>query len=87
MNSMSNTMRHALTLEEVLPGGVVERFRQGVQTEQIAQVADICAEDCKAVETAMTKCSTWLAGHANEVLMRAAELHRKAKANALGHKE
>lgn len=50
-------------LEEVLLGGVVERYRPGVQTQQIAQIADITAEDCKTVETAMTKCSTWLPGH------------------------
>jgi len=50
-------------LEEVLLGGVVERYRPGVQTQQIAQIADISAGDCKAVETAMTKCSTWLPGH------------------------
>jgi energy-coupling factor transporter ATP-binding protein EcfA2 len=50
-------------LEEVLLGGVVERYRPGVQTQQIAQIADITADDCKAVEIAMTKCSTWLPGH------------------------
>jgi energy-coupling factor transporter ATP-binding protein EcfA2 len=50
-------------LEEVLLGGVVERYRPGVQTQQIAQLADISPEDCKAVELAMTKCSTWLPGH------------------------
>jgi hypothetical protein len=50
-------------LEEVLLGGVVERYRPSVQTQQIAQISDITPEDCKAVETAMTKCSTWLAGH------------------------
>ncbi len=50
-------------LEEVLLCGVVERYRPGVQTQQIAQIADISSEDCKAVETAMTKCSTWLPGH------------------------
>lgn len=50
-------------LEEVLLGGVVERYRPGVQTQQVAQIADITAEDCKAVETAMTKCSKWLPGH------------------------
>lgn len=50
-------------LEEVLLGGVVERYRPGVQTQQIAKIADITAEDCKAVETAMTKCSIWLPGH------------------------
>ena len=50
-------------LEEVLLGGVVERYRPGVQTQQIAQIADITADDCKAVKTAMAKCSTWLPGH------------------------
>lgn len=50
-------------LEEVLLGGVVERYRPGLQTQQIAQIADITAEDCKAVETAMAKCSAWLPGH------------------------
>jgi energy-coupling factor transporter ATP-binding protein EcfA2 len=50
-------------LEEVLLGGLVERFRPSIQTQQIAQIADITPEDCKAVEVAMTKCSTWLPGH------------------------
>ncbi len=58
-------------LEEVLLGGVVERYRPGVQTQQIAQIADINAEDCKAVETAMTKCSTWLPGHDKAAAARA----------------
>ena len=50
-------------IEEVLLGGVVERYRPSVQTQQVALIADIAAEDCKAVETAMTKCSKWLPGH------------------------
>ena len=50
-------------LEEVLLGGVVERYRPGVQTRQVTSIADITLEDCKAVETAMTKCSKWLPGH------------------------
>ena len=50
-------------LEEVLLGGVVERFRPGVQTLQVRLLADIPPGDCKAVETAMTKCSKWLHGH------------------------
>lgn len=58
-------------LEEVLLGGVVERFRPGVQTQQIAQIADISTEDCRAVETAMTKCSTWLPGHDEAAAARA----------------
>jgi hypothetical protein len=50
-------------LEEVLLGGVVERFRPGVQTQQIIAIADITEEDCKAVEKGMSKCSAWLRGH------------------------
>jgi energy-coupling factor transporter ATP-binding protein EcfA2 len=67
-------------LEEVLLGGVIERYRPGIQTQQIAQIADISPEDCKAVETAMTKCSTWLPGHDKAAAARApvptpSELH------------
>jgi hypothetical protein len=50
-------------LEEVLLGGVVERYRPSIQTMQVAQIADITAEDCRTVETAMGKCSKWLTGH------------------------
>ena len=50
-------------LEEVLLGGVVERYRPGVQTQQIGKIADITPDDCQSVETAMTKCSKWLPGH------------------------
>jgi len=58
-------------IEEVLLGGVVERYRPGVQTQQVTQIADITAEDCKAVETAMTKCSKWLRGHDQAAAARA----------------
>lgn len=58
-------------LEEVLLGGVVERYRPGVQTQQVAQIADITEEDCMAVETAMTKCSKWLPGHDQAAAARA----------------
>ena len=50
-------------LEEVLLGGVVERYRPSVQSQQVALIADITVEECTAVESAMTKCSRWLAGH------------------------
>ena len=50
-------------LEEVLLGGVVERYRPSVQTQQVALISDITETDCKALETAMTKCSKWLPGH------------------------
>lgn len=58
-------------LEEVLLGGVVERYRPGVQTQQIAQIADIGTEDCKTIEIAMTKCSIWLPGHDKAAAARA----------------
>jgi len=58
-------------LEEVLLGGIVERYRPSVQTQQIADIADISADDCKRVETAMTKCSTWLPGHDQAAAARA----------------
>ena len=58
-------------LEEVLLGGVVERYRPGVQTQQVAVIADITIEDCKAVEIAMTKCSKWLPGHDQAAAARA----------------
>ena len=44
-------------VEEVLLGGIVERFRPGVQTQHIGTIADITSEDCQTVDTAMTKCS------------------------------
>ena len=50
-------------LEEVLLGGVVERFRPGVHTLHVDVIADVTREDCKAVSRAMTKCSKWLTGH------------------------
>jgi hypothetical protein len=58
-------------LEEVLLGGVVERYRPSIQTQQVAQIADITGEDCGAVETAMTKCSNWLPGHDQAAAARA----------------
>lgn len=58
-------------LEEVLLGGVVERYRPSIQTQQVAQIADITPEDCRIVETAMTKCSKWLPGHDQAAAARA----------------
>lgn len=50
-------------LEEVLLAGTVERFRVGVQTQQIGKIADITPDDCRTLDTAMAKCSKWLPGH------------------------
>ncbi len=58
-------------LEEVLLGGIIERFRPGVQTQHIGTIADITAEDCRTVDTAMTKCSKWLPGHDQAAAARA----------------
>jgi energy-coupling factor transporter ATP-binding protein EcfA2 len=58
-------------LEEVLLSGLVERYRPSIQTQHVAQIADITPADCKAVEVAMTKCSTWLTGHDQAAAARA----------------
>ena len=58
-------------LEEVLLSGVVERFRGSVQTRQVASLADITDDDCRAVMSAMTKCSRWLRGHDDAPAARA----------------
>jgi len=50
-------------IEEVLLEGVVERYRNSVQTQHIGKIADISDDDCKAIDVAMTKCSKWLLGH------------------------
>lgn len=58
-------------LEEVLLCGVVERYRPGVQTQQIVKIADITEEDCRILYNAMTKCSKWLPGHDQAAAARA----------------
>ncbi len=50
-------------VEEVLLVGVVERFRNSVQTQQAKHLADICDDDCRALDAGMTKSSMWLTGH------------------------
>lgn len=58
-------------LEEILLGGVIERYRPSVQTQRLGPLSDITDADCKTVETAMTKCSTWLPGHDQAAAARA----------------
>jgi energy-coupling factor transporter ATP-binding protein EcfA2 len=58
-------------LEEVLLEGVVERYRPGVQTQQIVKIADITEGDCRTLDAAMTKCSKWLPGHDRAAAARA----------------
>ena len=50
-------------LEEVLLGGVVERFRNSVESQRVRHLSDITDEDCSALGEGMTKSSRWLAGH------------------------
>lgn len=47
-------------LEEILINGAVERYRPGIQTQQVKTLADITEDDCKILESGMTKCSKWL---------------------------
>ena len=58
-------------LEEVLLGGVIERFRPSVQTQQVTKIADITERDCRILDVAMTKCSKWLSGHDQAAAARA----------------
>ena len=52
-------------VEEVLLAGVVERYRPDVQTKnKILKLADISDTDCESVQTAMSKCSKHMCGHA-----------------------
>lgn len=58
-------------VEEVLLGGIVERFRPSVETQRLAPLSDITEEDCKIVKEGMTKCSAWLTGHDHAAAARA----------------
>lgn len=59
------------SVEEVLLAGVVERYRPGIQTQQVIKIADVTKEDCKSLDAAMTKCSMWLPGHDRAAAARA----------------
>jgi hypothetical protein len=50
-------------LEEVLLGGIVERYRRSIQTQHVGDLCNITPEECAAVDAGMTKCSRWLPGH------------------------
>ena len=58
-------------LEEVLLGGIVERYRPSIQTQHIGTIADITVEDCRMLDAAMSKCSKWLPGHDQAAAARA----------------
>jgi hypothetical protein len=50
-------------VEEILLNGVVERFRNSVETHRARNLARITDEDVRVIDRAMSKCSTWLPGH------------------------
>jgi len=50
-------------VEEVLLNGVVERYRNSVETHRASCLGDIRDGDCKTLNEGMTKCSRWLPGH------------------------
>jgi len=50
-------------VEEVLLNGVVERYRNSVETNRAKPLGDICDNDWTTLEAGMTKCSRWLPGH------------------------
>lgn len=50
-------------VEERLLNGIVERYRNSVETHRAKHLGDICEEDCKRLDAGMSKCSRWLTGH------------------------
>jgi len=50
-------------VEEVLLNGVVERYRNSIQTQRAKCLGDVCDVDCKALDEGMKKCSKWITGH------------------------
>jgi hypothetical protein len=50
-------------VEEVLFNGAVVRFREGIETQRLKKVADICDADLEAIVAGMTKASKWEGGH------------------------
>lgn len=70
--------------EEILLNGMVERYRESIQTQQIHTLSDITEEDCRIFDEGMTKCSKWLPGHdlaaaANEEIPPPDELEKDIK--------
>ncbi|MDL4385819.1 hypothetical protein [Citrobacter braakii] len=50
-------------VEEKLLNKVVTRFERGISTQRLSRLIDICQEDIDKVDSAMSKCSTFLIGH------------------------
>src|SRR5690606_24023602 len=50
-------------VEEVLLVGIVQRYRQSIQTQHIGKLSRISSHFCDRLEAGMTKTSRWLPGH------------------------
>lgn len=50
-------------IEEVLLNGVIERYRNSVETKRVEVLADIAAEDYALIDEGMSKCSKRMTGH------------------------
>jgi hypothetical protein len=66
-------------IEEVLLNDAVMRFRQGIETNRLKKIGDVCSDDLDKIEAGMTKSSKWEGGHdqalaVNEPLPAPAEL-------------
>lgn len=48
---------------EVLLNDVVERYRHSIEAQRVRDLHDITADDCTALDDAMTECSRWIRGH------------------------
>lgn len=66
-------------VEEVLLVGIVQRYRQGIQTQHIGKLSRISEDFCDRLAAGMSKTSRWLPGHdqapaENTPIPRASEL-------------
>lgn len=50
-------------VEEVFLNGAIQRFGRAIQTQRLSKIVDLTDEDYKLVDTNMSKCSTYFAGH------------------------
>jgi hypothetical protein len=72
-------------VEDLLVGGVVERFRPSIETKRLDKLCDIRQTDVDAIIAGMTKCSRWEGGHdharaAAEPVPGPEELHKDVEA-------
>jgi energy-coupling factor transporter ATP-binding protein EcfA2 len=50
-------------IEEIFLNGVIQRFGRAIQTQRLSKIVDLTDDDYNLVETNMSKCSTYFAGH------------------------